>query len=186
MSVTMSSTTAKEVTGKSLKSPWLLKGEVIKGFGRGSKELGIPTANLDAKCLAEAGVDDQPKAKEGSTGEHGGVVSGIYCGYACLPKAEEGSASSGVHPMVMSVGWNPFYKNKERTVEPWILHDFGRDFYGEELRLVVCSYIRPEQNFTSLEALVERIHEDANVTRRTLALEEHASLGSHAFLRGEG
>ena len=51
LSVTMSSTTAKEVTGKSLKSPWLLKGEVIKGFGRGSKELGIPTANLDHKCL---------------------------------------------------------------------------------------------------------------------------------------
>lgn len=30
---------------------WQLKGEVIKGFGRGSRELGIPTANLDTIAL---------------------------------------------------------------------------------------------------------------------------------------
>lgn len=28
--------------------------------------------------------------------------------------------------------------------EPWILHDFSEDFYGEELRLIVVGYIRPE------------------------------------------
>lgn len=28
-----------------------LKGTVVKGFGRGSKDLGIPTANLDAESL---------------------------------------------------------------------------------------------------------------------------------------
>ncbi|QDZ24600.1 riboflavin kinase [Chloropicon primus] len=155
---------------------WLLKGTVIQGFGRGSKELGIPTANLDAKCLSEAGVDDN-----NSSGE--GVVSGIYCGFACLPRATE-ERSKGVHPMVMSIGWNPFYKNKERTVEPWILHDYGTDFHGEELRLLVCCYIRPEQNFTSLEALVERIHEDARVTKVTLEREEYKDLAGHTFLRG--
>lgn len=31
--------------------PWCLKGTVVKGFGRGSRELGIPTANLDSKSL---------------------------------------------------------------------------------------------------------------------------------------
>lgn len=30
---------------------WRLKGEVVRGFGRGSKELGIPTANIDTKAL---------------------------------------------------------------------------------------------------------------------------------------
>jgi riboflavin kinase len=24
----------------------------------------------------------------------------------------------------MSIGWNPFYQNKEKTAEPWVLHDF--------------------------------------------------------------
>lgn len=31
--------------------PWRLVGKVVKGFGRGSKELGIPTANLDNSAM---------------------------------------------------------------------------------------------------------------------------------------
>lgn len=27
---------------------------------------------------------------------------------------------------------------QEKTCEPWLLHEFEDDFYGEELRLVVC------------------------------------------------
>jgi hypothetical protein len=42
----------------------------------------------------------------------------------------------------------------EWQVEPWLLHDFPADFYGEELRLVVNAYIRPEATFTTLENLV--------------------------------
>lgn len=32
--------------------------------------------------------------------------------------------------MCMSIGWNPFYGNEQKTIEPWILHDFDSDFYG--------------------------------------------------------
>ena len=28
--------------------------------------------------------------------------------------------------------------------EPWLLHDFAEDFYGEDLHLVIVGYIRPE------------------------------------------
>jgi FAD synthase len=28
--------------------------------------------------------------------------------------------------------------------EPWLLHEFDEDFYGEELRLAIVGYIRPE------------------------------------------
>jgi len=31
-----------------------------------------------------------------------------------------------------------------RLQEPWLLHNFGEDFYGEELRLAIVGYIRPE------------------------------------------
>lgn len=34
-----------------IQPPWQIKGTVVKGFGRGSRELGIPTANLDSKSL---------------------------------------------------------------------------------------------------------------------------------------
>jgi hypothetical protein len=32
-------------------SPRAAQGTVVKGFGRGSKELGVPTANLDSESL---------------------------------------------------------------------------------------------------------------------------------------
>jgi FAD synthase len=30
----------------------------------------------------------------------------------------------------MSIGWNPFYNNEKKTAEPWLLHEFDKDFYG--------------------------------------------------------
>jgi Riboflavin kinase len=41
----------------------------------------------------------------------------------------------------------------------------------------VCAYIRPEAAFTTLEALIARIHEDANVTRAAL---QHEVLARHS------
>ena len=51
-------------------------------------------------------------------------TTGIYCGWASV------GTSPQVYQMVMSVGWNPFYKNEKKTVEPWLLHTFDEDFYG--------------------------------------------------------
>ena len=53
---------------------------------------------------------------------------------------------------------------------------------GEELRLVVVGYIRPEANFTSLEALIARIHEDAGITKEALAMPPLASFEKDPFL----
>lgn len=53
---------------------------------------------------------------------------------------------------------------------------------GEELRLLVCGYIRPEAGFHSLQALIERIHEDARVSRAVLAESQYAALKSDPFL----
>ena len=72
---------------------------------------------------------------------------------------------------------------QERTAEPWILHDFGRDFYDEQLRLVVAAYIRPEADFTSLDALIARIHADADVARAALDKMPLASLAMDPFLQ---
>jgi len=138
------------------------KGPVIKGFGRGSKMLGIPTANLDAELC-------------GASGD--GVAPGIYVGWASV------GADPAVYKMVMSVGWNPYFDNKTKTVEPWLLHDFPEDFYDEELRLVVNGYMRPEANFTTLEALIEQIHHDGDVARTALDVEPFAATRAHPFLK---
>lgn len=83
--------------------PLRMSGPIIKGFGRGSSSLGIPTANLPI-----AGLD---------VGGQEGLESGVYYGYASLPVGTGGSSGGdGVWEMVMSVGWNPFYNNERRSV----------------------------------------------------------------------
>ncbi|CCF50903.1 hypothetical protein NDA11_003429 [Ustilago hordei] len=75
---------------------------------------------------------------------------------------------SHVFPMVMSVGWNPFYKNTHKTAEVHILHEFGADFYDHEIRVVVLGYVRPEYNYESMDALIADIEMDKKVTVNSL------------------
>lgn len=104
------------------------------------------------------------------------AVTGIYLGWASIGQSKQ------VYKMVMSIGFNPYYNNTEKTVEPWLLHTFEQDFYDQELRLLVCGYIRPEANFDSLDALVKRIHEDAAVTEAALKHDPFASYESDPFV----
>ncbi|GKV30920.1 hypothetical protein SLEP1_g39687 [Rubroshorea leprosula] len=141
--------------------PWYIGGHVIKGFGRGSKLLGIPTANL-------------------STQGHSSVLSehpsGVYFGWAGLSRR-------GVYKMVMSIGWNPFFNNAEKTIEPWLLHEFNENFYGEELRLVIVGYIRPEAKFPTLESLIAKIHEDRRIAEKALDLPLYSKYQDDPYLK---
>ncbi len=87
--------------------PIRLSGPIVKGFGRGSAELGIPTANIPIAGLSVGGNEN--------------VESGVYYGWAGVDVDETGKRESGVGKgkvwgMVMSIGWNPFYKNEVRSV----------------------------------------------------------------------
>jgi riboflavin kinase len=140
--------------------PWNIGGPVTKGFGRGSKVLGIPTANLSPEGYSDI-LSEQP--------------SGVYFGWA-------GLSNRRIYKMVMSIGWNPYFNNTEKTIEPWLLHDFDKDFYGEELRLTIVGYIRPEANFDSLEGLIEKIHEDRNIAETALELPVYSKYRSDPYL----
>ncbi|KAK9085089.1 hypothetical protein Sjap_025500 [Stephania japonica] len=72
--------------------PWYIGGPVIKGYGRGSKVLGVPTANLPT---------------EGYSTTLSEKASGVYFGWARL-------SSRGIYKMVMSIGWNPYFNNARR------------------------------------------------------------------------
>jgi|AntAceMinimDraft_1070359.scaffolds.fasta_scaffold29429_2 riboflavin kinase len=80
--------------------------------------LGIPTANLDVTPLRI---------------ESDSLAPGIYFGWAGLRGAQ-----AGVFGMVMSIGWNPFFHNASKTIEPWLLHDFPEDFYDQVWRWSSC------------------------------------------------
>lgn len=137
----------------SLDGVWKISGHVVKGFGRGSKQLGIPTANVDALSVSTSIP---------------ATVTGIYLGWASI-------SSNTVYKMCCSIGYNPVFENTEKSCEPWILHDFGdANFVGQPIKLLICGFIRPESSdFESLDALVERIHKDANIAREAL---DHTSL----------
>lgn len=178
---------------------------IIAGFGRGSSDLGIPTANIPPDSY-----DPILKATSGIEASD----TGIYYGYAAVypgspenlksceernqqntlnPQArdikfsygqglERGTDSYVVHPMVMSVGWNPFYGNKTRSAEIYIIHKFYKDkeagagkndktpaqFYGARIKFVVLGYIRPELDYVSVEALIEDINTDVRVALKSL------------------
>lgn len=136
--------------------PLHMSGTVISGFGRGSKELGIPTANLPV---------DTTKTPWITTAK-----SGVYFGWASLGLAADhpDAAAPTFFPMVMSIGYNPFYKNDTRSAEVHVLRPFAADFYGAEMKLLILGYIREEKDYSSLEALVEDINIDRDVARKSL------------------
>lgn len=112
--------------------PRLLAASVVHGFKRGSKDLGIPTANLNMDELTADKVD---------------IAPGIYFGFAKLHGMN--------YEAVVSVGWNPFYKNTVKTIEAHLLATMD-DFYGEHLELLMCGFLRDEQNFDGLGSIIYR------------------------------
>jgi len=81
---------------------------------------------------------------------------------------EEDADRGAVYPMVMSIGWNPFYKNTVRSVEVHIMHHFEHQFYGSHMNLVILGFIRPEYDYVSKEKLVEDIRTDIDVADHSL------------------
>lgn len=157
--------------GPSSPFPLRLSGPVIKGFGRGSKELQIPTANIPIEGLEVGGCET--------------IESGIYYGFAGLKLCGgETEKKDTVFPMVMSIGWNPFYKNTIRSVEVHIVHSFPEDFYGTRMNLVILGFIRPEYDYVSKEALIEDIKMDIKVGLNSLEREGYSVFKEDEYLVG--
>jgi riboflavin kinase len=70
--------------------------------------------------------------------------------------------------MVMSIGYNPYYKNTVRSAEVHVLHKFAQDFYGVHMRLLILGFIREEKDYKSLDALIEDINFDCVVAKKSL------------------
>lgn len=98
--------------------PLFLEGKVCKGFGRGSKELGCPTGtcvNFNDECPLTYNFESTSLTFLANFDENvekllpAEVLSGVYFGWA---QVENGP----VYKMVMSIGWNPFFKNEKRSI----------------------------------------------------------------------
>lgn len=146
-----------------LEEPIELTSNIVHGFGRGGKKLGIPTANLDMTPEIEAKLVD--------------LVSGVYYGWAeFLPTStsseeddKEGLDYDRKLPMVMSIGFNPYFNNKYKTAEAHIMEKFRADFYDHNLKVKILGFIRTEADFTKFSHLIEAIHNDVQVAKDILS-----------------
>ena len=93
-----------------------------------------------------------------------------------------GSHAGSVYPMVMSIGYNPFYNNTVRSVEVHIMQDFTIDFYDTHMNLIILGFIRPEYDYVSLDKLVEDIKTDIDVAGRSLSREAYLKIAQDSYL----
>jgi riboflavin kinase/FMN adenylyltransferase len=120
--------------------PWFVSGEVVHGEKRG-RDLGFPTANL--------------KLEPGC-----GLRHGIYA----VRIAVDGVHYGGV----ASFGRRPTFDNGAPLLEVFIF-DFAGNLYGKTVDVAFIGWIRPEEKFTAIDALVRRMNEDADKARQMLA-----------------
>ncbi|KAF9307677.1 riboflavin kinase, partial [Linnemannia elongata] len=93
------------------------------------------------------------------------LVTGIYYGWAqVVVRTAPESHTAITHDTPSS-----------KSAEVHIMHNFHRDFYGDELRVVVLGYIRPELDYTTLDALIEDINIDIEVAHRSLERPAYAA-----------
>jgi len=121
-----------------------IDGKVIRGDQRG-RDLGYPTANLSISGLHPP--------KFGVYVVRVDVLSGPHAG------SYGGAASMGVRPM--------FGENLP-NLESY-LFDFKGDIYDEHISVALIDYLRPEEKFASLEALVTQMDADCVRARKVLA-----------------
>jgi riboflavin kinase/FMN adenylyltransferase len=120
--------------------PHRVDGIVVRGEGRG-RQLGYPTANVHSEPHVAVPAD------------------GIYAGWAVLHGRRL--------PAAVSVGTNPTFEGRHRTVEAYIL-DFDEDIYGVELGVEFVERLRGMERFDSVAALVEQMGRDVERTREVL------------------
>jgi riboflavin kinase / FMN adenylyltransferase len=120
--------------------PHRIDGIVVRGEGRG-RQLGYPTANVHSERHVAVPAD------------------GVYAGWAVL-RGER-------LPAAISVGTNPTFEGRTRTVEAFIL-DFDEDIYGCELGVEFVERIRGMEKFDRVEDLVEQMGRDVEKARGLL------------------
>jgi riboflavin kinase / FMN adenylyltransferase len=129
--------------------PHRVEGVVVRGHQRGLA-LGFPTANLETLPHTAIPAD------------------GIYAGWLSALDPVDG-AESDTWPAAISVGTNPTFDGRERTVEAYALDRDDLDLYGAHVAVDFAARLRPTLKFDTVDELVAQMHEDVAETRRLLA-----------------
>ena len=121
-----------------------IEGEVIRGDQRG-RDLGYPTANMSIAGLHPPRFGVYATRVDILTGPHKGHFNGVS-----------------------SIGVRPMFGENTPNLETF-LFDFKGDLYGEHLSVALVEYLRPEEKFGSLEALIAQMDADSAQARALLS-----------------
>lgn len=124
-----------------LNRPYSLTGTIVKGRQLG-RTIGFPTANMQ--------VDDAAKLIP---------ANGVYA-----VSVEYGGQTLGG---MLNIGFRPTVAGTHQTIETYIF-DFDKDIYGEHMTLRFREFLRPEQKFDGLPALVAQLKRDEEAARAVL------------------
>lgn len=124
-----------------LPNPQSIIGCIEKGFGRGSKDLGFPTANI--------GFYENLK-----------ILPGIYAGIVKL--------DGEIYKAAVSVGWCPFYSNPQISYEAYIMHSFSGSLVGKPIECELQFYLRCESKFLNMNDLILAIQLDVSLCEQLL------------------
>ncbi|ARK13133.1 bifunctional riboflavin kinase/FAD synthetase [Fibrella sp. ES10-3-2-2] len=127
-----------DAANRFLGRPYSLTGTIVKGRQLG-RTIGFPTANLQ--------VDDAVKLIP---------ANGVY--------AVDVMQGGELHGGMLNIGFRPTVAGEHQTIETHIF-DFSKDIYGEHMTLQFRAFLRPEQKFTGLPALVEQLQKDEQAAR---------------------
>lgn len=130
-----------DAANRFLGRPYSLTGTIVKGRQLG-RTIGFPTANLQ--------VDDAVKLIP---------ANGVYA----VDVIQGGQTLGGM----LNIGFRPTVAGEHQTIETFIF-DFSKDIYGEHMTLQFRSFLRPEQKFNGLPALVEQLQKDEQQARKEL------------------
>ncbi len=126
-----------------LSRPFAIEGVVERGDRRG-RELGYPTANL-------------------RLGDYQRPAYGIY---AARVQLDDGRELAGV----ASLGIRPTFQPPVELLEAH-LFDFDEDLYGRTIEVALHAFIRAEEKFADVAALIARMKEDDAEARRLLGVQ---------------
>jgi riboflavin kinase / FMN adenylyltransferase len=121
-----------------------IEGEVLHGDKRG-RDLGYPTANLSLAGLHPPRFGVYAVRADILTGPHAGPATGVA-----------------------SIGTRPMFAGVEPLLEVH-LFGFNGDLYGERLSVALVDYLRPEEKFPDLPALIAQMDADSARARGILA-----------------
>lgn len=94
---------------------------------------------------------------------------GVYSVWVDVP------AAAAALPGVMNIGHRPTFAGLQHTVEVHLL-DWTGDLYGQEVRVALRGFIRPERRFPTVADLIQQIQQDCQTARQQLGLAEQVGM----------